>query len=211
MNFTVCPSRAARAFTRRHIELGTSRRMYEVVSAMCVIIHLLSEDVKLIMSGIPRQGYAGMIMTIRQFRLDKMRWEGSLSLSGFHTNTPQKERAPGSGNPRRSVPSRLSLHGTVASKATSILVYPAAPSNQSPAMTRYRTLGRFQLRAEKLPHSEDSGCKSGLDPKMHGEVRCTGHLRAPSSHLSCKMTALVSIVSFLFQGRDERKKVSCCL
>ncbi len=82
---------------------------------------------------------------------------------------------------------------------------PSFPKQSFAAMTRYRTLGRFQLRAEKLRYSYVTG-RYGLDPKMHGEVRRTGHLRAPSSHLLSKMSDMVSIVLFLSTGLDERKR-----
>ncbi len=49
MNFTVCPSRAARAFTRRHNSLGNPRRMYVPVSDMRGLSTCYLGDVKIIM------------------------------------------------------------------------------------------------------------------------------------------------------------------
>lgn len=57
---------------------------------------------------------------------------------------------------------------------------------------------RFPLRAEKRPLTEVSGYR-GLDPKMHGEVRRPGHLRAPSSHR--RVGELSWFLSRLAQGR----------
>ncbi len=62
----------------------------------------------------------------------------------------------------------------------------------SPPVSRFSTLPadqlavfwRFPLRAEKRIY--------GLDPKMHAEVRCSGHLRAASSHLSCQGVEFLS-------------------
>lgn len=48
--------------------------------------------------------------------------------------------------------------------------------------------------------------RPGWTRKRTGKCAATGHLRAPSSHLSCKVSALVSIVTFSFSKGVMREK-----